>query len=170
VPRHSFLSGILGNSASRYTFHNARTGGLLASRVELAVDSASRRRGLLGRDSFDEGSALIIAPCNSIHTFFMRFDIDVVFVAKDGRVLKTCAAIPRRRIAFSLGAFAAVELPAGTLAKVETKAGDTVELSPSDGSAQRPSRRSRYEIQAYCADAGLGCQLHLTAGRTLSIA
>jgi hypothetical protein len=89
VPRHSFLSGILGNSASRYTFHNARTGGLLASHVELAVDSASGAAGFSAAIRSDEGSALIIAPCNSIHTFFMRFDIDVVFVARDGRVLKT---------------------------------------------------------------------------------
>jgi uncharacterized membrane protein (UPF0127 family) len=129
VARHSFLSGILGSPGRGYALHNTRTGGIIARRVELAVDSASRRRGLLGRDSFAEGSTLIIAPCNSIHTFFMRFDIDVLFVARDGRVLKTCTAMPARRIAFSFGAFAAVELPAGTLEQVETRAGDTVALA-----------------------------------------
>jgi uncharacterized protein len=135
MARRSFLSGMIDNPGPCYVLHNARTGGLVADRVELAVDSNSRRRGLLGRDRFDAGSALIIAPCNSIHTFFMRFDIDVVFVGRDGRVLKTCSAIPRRRIAFSLGAFAAVELPAGTLARAETKAGDLVALVSSDQSS-----------------------------------
>jgi uncharacterized protein len=132
VARLSFLSGMLNHPGQRHALDNTRTNGRLASRVELAVDSESRRRGLLGRDSFAAGSALIIAPCNSIHTFFMRFDIDVVFVARDGRVLKTGAAIPRRRIAFSLGAFAVVELPPDTLAQVETKAGDILALVSSN--------------------------------------
>ena len=111
-----------------YTLQNVRSGATIASRVELAVDSESRRRGLLGRDTFDPGSALIIAPCSAVHTFFMRFDIDVVFVARDGRVLKTYEAVARRRIALRVGAFAAVELPAGTLARAAAKPGDTLQL------------------------------------------
>jgi uncharacterized membrane protein (UPF0127 family) len=112
----------------RHSLENTSTGCVLADRVELAVDSASRRRGLLGRDSFPRGSALVIAPCSSIHTFFMRFEIDVVFVARDGRVLKTYDAIPRRRIGFSAGAFAAIEFPAGTLARTPAKQGDVLTL------------------------------------------
>ena len=112
----------------RHIIENTNTGGVIAVHVELAIDSASRRRGLLGRDSFARGSALIIAPCNSIHTFFMRFDIDVVFVARDGRVLKTYDAMPRRRIGLSAGAFAAIELPAGTLARTAAKRGDVLAL------------------------------------------
>jgi uncharacterized membrane protein (UPF0127 family) len=100
----------------------------MASRVELAVDSQSRRRGLLGRDGLDEGAALIIAPSSAIHTFSMRFAIDVVFVARDGRVLKTYAAVGPRRIAFSLGAFAVIELPAGAISGMPVKAGDIVQL------------------------------------------
>lgn len=101
---------------------------IVASHVELAVDSESRRRGLLGRDTLDEGAALIIAPCSSIHTFFMRFAIDVIFVARDGRVLKTYTAVGPRRIAFRFGAFAVVELAAGAIARPQAKPGDTVEL------------------------------------------
>ena len=44
-----------------------------------------RRKGLLGRSGLEPASALIIAPCFSIHTMFMRFDIDAVFVDEDGR-------------------------------------------------------------------------------------
>jgi uncharacterized membrane protein (UPF0127 family) len=71
-----------------------------------------------------EGSALIIAPSNAIHTFFMRFAIDVAFVSRDGRVLKTRAAMPAWRMAASLRAFAVVELPGGALARSDVKPGD----------------------------------------------
>jgi uncharacterized membrane protein (UPF0127 family) len=108
---------------------NVGRGSVVAVRVELAVDSESRRRGLLGRDFLEAGSALVIAPCSSIHTFFMRFAIDVIFVARDGRVLKTCADVAARRIAIRLGAFAVIELPAGTLARAEALPGDVLQLA-----------------------------------------
>ena len=114
-----------------HALHNLSSGrhtAIVASRVELAVDSQSRRRGLLGRDGLDEGAALIIAPSSAIHTFSMRFAIDVVFVARDGRVLKSYAAVGPRRIAFRLGAFAVIELPAGTVSRTPVKAGDIVRL------------------------------------------
>jgi uncharacterized protein len=101
---------------------------IIASRVELAVDSESRRRGLLGRDHFDEGAALIIAPSSAIHTFSMRFAIDVVFVSRDGRVRKTYSAVGPRRIAVSFGAFAVIELPAGALSGSFLKAGEILQL------------------------------------------
>jgi uncharacterized membrane protein (UPF0127 family) len=119
---------MLRNAERQHALQNVRSGGLVASRIELALDSQSRRRGLLGRDKLDQGAALIIAPCSAIHTFFMRFAIDVVFVARDGRVLKTYSALGRRRIAFSAGAFAVIELPAGAIAQSEAKPGDIVQL------------------------------------------
>ena len=111
-----------------HSLHNVRSGGIVASHVELAVDSRSRRRGLLGRDRLEEGAALLIAPCSSIHTFFMRFAIDVIFVARDGRVLKTYAAVARSRIAFRFGAFAAIELPVAAIAHADVKRGDMLQL------------------------------------------
>src|SRR4029077_19922155 len=68
----------------------------LASTVEIAVDSASRKRGLLGRDGLAPSHALVIAPCNGVHTFGMRFAIDVIFVARDGRVVKIARAVAAR--------------------------------------------------------------------------
>jgi uncharacterized membrane protein (UPF0127 family) len=93
-----------------------------------ALQDAASGRGLLGRDTLDDGAALIIAPCSAIHTFSMRFAIDVVFVARDGRVLKTYSAVGPRRIAFSIGAFAVVELPAGAIARSQTRVGEIVRL------------------------------------------
>lgn len=116
-------------SAERqHSLQNVRSARIVASRIELALDSHSRRNGLLGRDKLDKGAALIIAPCSAIHTFFMRFAIDVVFVARDGRVLKTYSALERWRIAFSIGAFAVIELPAGTISRSEPKPGDIMQL------------------------------------------
>ena len=119
---------MLRDAERQYALQNVRSGHFLASRIELAVDSQSRRRGLLGRDNLDHGAGLIIAPCSAIHTFSMRFAIDVVFVARDGRVLKTYSALGRRRIAFSVGAFAAIELPAGAISGTQAQPGDIVEL------------------------------------------
>ena len=62
---------------------NQRTDEALATCVEVAVTRRDRRKGLLGRSGLEPASALIIAPCFSIHTMFMRFDIDAVFVASD---------------------------------------------------------------------------------------
>jgi uncharacterized protein len=119
---------MLRDAEHQHTLQNARSGRIVASQVELAVDSASRRRGLLGRDTFDRGSALIIAPCSSVHTFFMRFAIDVIFVARDGRVLKTYSTLVPWRIAFSVGAFAVIELPAGTMSQSDANPGDILRL------------------------------------------
>jgi uncharacterized protein len=102
--------------------------GVVASSVELAITRATRRRGLLGRDGLPAGHALLIAPCSSIHTWFMRFPIDVIFVTRDGRVLKTRAAIPAWKMALGLGAYATVELRAGAIAESGVKAGDRLEL------------------------------------------
>jgi len=100
----------------------------VADHLMTAFDSASRRKGLLGRSSLPENSALLIAPSNGIHTCFMRFPIDVAFVARDGRVVKVCAALPAWRMALALRAYAVIELPAGALASSDTLPGDLLAI------------------------------------------
>jgi len=124
----SFLSPLLRPGASSLALTNTRHHRIVAHTLLTAFDSSSRRKGLLGRDSLPEGSALIIAPSQAIHTFSMRFSIDVAFVAKDGLVLKVRQAVPPRRIAVSLRAFAVIELPAGALEASDTKAGDRLQV------------------------------------------
>ena len=102
---------------------------MVATQVEPAFDSRSRRRGLLGREALSEGTALIIAPCSAIHTLFMRFAIDVIFAARDGTVLKTCSALSPWRIRLAFGAFAVIELPAGTIARCEITPGNRLYLA-----------------------------------------
>ena len=102
----------------------------LATTVEAALDSASRKRGLLGRDALAPGAALVIAPSNGVHTFFMKFAIDVVFVARDGRVVKIARAVNPWRACLALRAFAAVELAAGAAETAELRVGDRLSVRP----------------------------------------
>ena len=116
----SFLTGAAPGAA----IVNERSVRLLASVVELALTSETRRKGLLGRDSLDPSVALIIAPCSSIHMFFMRFPIDAVFVDRSGSVVKIVRDLKPWRIAASLGAHAVVELNAGAAARADVRVGD----------------------------------------------
>jgi uncharacterized membrane protein (UPF0127 family) len=110
-----------------------RTGAAIASQVEIAATRASRRKGLLGRASLASSAALILAPCCAVHTAFMQFPIDVVFVSREGAVRKI-VTLPPWRIAVGVGAAAVVELAAG--AARELRVGDCVYLSEGFG---RPS-------------------------------
>jgi uncharacterized protein len=123
-----FLNPLLDAPEARWILQNLRTGTVLARRLEPAFDSKTRRRGLLGRQSLPAGSAMIIAPCNSIHTCFMKFPIDVAFVTRDGRVVKVYREMRAWRPGFAWKAFAAIELPAGTLQASGTRAGDLLQI------------------------------------------
>ncbi|TMB14235.1 MAG: DUF192 domain-containing protein [Deltaproteobacteria bacterium] len=88
-----------------------------------------RMRGLLGRSELPQGDALLIAPCASIHTLFMRFRIDVVFLSRALRVVRAISGLhPWRATRFHRGAAMAVELPEGTVARTGTREGDVLEL------------------------------------------
>jgi uncharacterized membrane protein (UPF0127 family) len=124
----SFVGPLLREPRTEYRLRNRRTGTFIAERVVGAFDSASRNRGLLKRDSMPEGEALIIAPCNAIHTWFMRFDIDVAFVSKTGAVLKIRHRVRPWRLAASLRAFAVIELAGGVLEATGSQSEDVLEL------------------------------------------
>lgn len=104
---------------------NARNGAVLAERVETAGSLWERLRGLLGRPGLPPGDALRIEPCTSIHTFFMRFPIDAAFLRGDGTVLRAISDLrPFRATRIYPAAAMVVELPAGTLGRTGTVAGD----------------------------------------------
>ena len=124
----SFLDPLRQSKAPSLVLTNIRNDRVVADTLLRAFDSASRRRGLLTRDFLQEGSALVIAPTNAIHTFFMRFAIDVAFVAKDGRVLKVRRAMPPWRMAAAWGGFAVVELAAGALDGAGVEPGDRLRV------------------------------------------
>jgi uncharacterized membrane protein (UPF0127 family) len=119
----SFLSPLLSGSAG-FLLRNTRTHATIADQLSTAFDSASRRKGLLGQTSFPSGSALLIAPSNAVHTFFMRFPIDVIFVARDGRIVKIARSLVPWRMAAAFRAYATIELAAGSLASFDIAPGD----------------------------------------------
>lgn len=126
----SFLTPLIHTPDHRFILHDVDAQTVLATRIEAAFNSETRRRGLLGRSDFVEGSALVIAPCSAIHTFFMKMVIDVAFVSRAGVVLKAYPSLPAWRLAFAFRAFAAIELPAGTLSRSRTKRQHRLHLSP----------------------------------------
>jgi uncharacterized membrane protein (UPF0127 family) len=107
---------------------NIRTGSVIAEVVEPALDSKSRRKGLLGRDSLADNHALVLAPCGSVHTFGMRFPIDVLFVSADGNVIKIVERMGAWRMAGSLQACITVELPIGSVQRHQVVQGDRLSI------------------------------------------
>ena len=126
----AFWAGLRGDQAGSFRLMNAETGHVVAQIVEPAITRAARNQGLLGRDRLDPSTALLIAPCFAVHTFRMRFAIDVIFVAKDGRVVRIVTDLGRSRMAGSLRAAAVVELAAGTLKSLAISVGDRLYLAP----------------------------------------
>jgi uncharacterized membrane protein (UPF0127 family) len=122
----NFLLPFIRRSGGSYELRNARTGRMLAHTIIPAFESASRRKGLLGRDALADGAAMIIAPTNAIHTFGMRFPIDVVFVRRNGEVVKIRERVMPWRVAIAHLAYAVIELPAGTVASSQLTVGDVV--------------------------------------------
>jgi uncharacterized membrane protein (UPF0127 family) len=101
-------------------------GTVICERCESADRPIARMRGLLGRDGLDRGSGLLLSPEPSVHMFFMRFPIDVVFVDRDWKVLGVRHDLQPWRVAGVRRAHAALELPAGTAAALGVREGDVL--------------------------------------------
>jgi uncharacterized membrane protein (UPF0127 family) len=145
--RPHFLAPLMGPGDAACVLRNERTGEVVASRLEIAADSKARRRGLLGRSGLAAGTALIIAPCNGVHTFFMQFTIDVVFASRDGRVLKICRNLAPWRMGAALSAFAALEFASGTVERAGIAVGDrlTVRLESEPQHGAGPASATRQD-------------------------
>jgi uncharacterized membrane protein (UPF0127 family) len=116
---------------------NGRTGIPVADAVEVAATRALAAAAARTRPS-EPSAALILAPCLAVHTAFMRFAIDVVFVDRDGRALKIVSDLAPWRMAWSLSAHAVVELAAGRLRSCEVVVGDRLYL-PQPASSESAS-------------------------------
>jgi uncharacterized membrane protein (UPF0127 family) len=96
----------------------------LAAAAEVADTGAKRRVGLLKKNKLEPGEGLWITPCESVHTFFMKFAIDLVYLDRKKRVRKVRHAVPPWRISGCLAAHSVLELPAGAAAASGTQPGD----------------------------------------------
>jgi len=97
----------------------------VAGEARKAESFWARLVGLMGRRGLEEGEGLLLAPCSSVQTFFMRFPIDVIFLDREARVVKVAPALAPFRVAFGgRGARDALEVAAGTAARSDTAVGD----------------------------------------------
>jgi uncharacterized membrane protein (UPF0127 family) len=111
-------------TAAGVTLTNARSRKVIARDVELALTRRARRQGLLQRASLSPHAALVLAPCFMVHTAFMQFDIDVIFVDRQGTVKHLVKRLPPWRMTACRHAYATIELAAGTLDQHDVAVGD----------------------------------------------
>jgi uncharacterized membrane protein (UPF0127 family) len=110
-----------------FSVRNTERGDVLASRARLASTFWSRFAGLMLRKHVDDGSGLLLTKSASIHSFFMRFRFDAIFMDHDGRVTKVVPSMRQWWIAFGgRGSKHVLELPAGAAAATGTVAGDVL--------------------------------------------
>jgi uncharacterized membrane protein (UPF0127 family) len=97
--------------------------------MEVANSGPRRSKGLLGRAQLAPGEGLWILPCEAVHTFFMQFPIDLVYLDRKNRIRKIRNAVPPWRLSACLTAHSVLELASGTIRDTQTQPGDTVEFS-----------------------------------------
>lgn len=118
------------NRTGRLRVVNATRHAVMATRLEIAGSHATRRKGLLGRDLLAEGEGLWIFPCEAVHTFFMRFPIDLVYLDRKLRIRKVRHTVRAWRISACLTAHSVLELPAGVARATGAQRGDRLEFAP----------------------------------------
>jgi len=112
------------------SFRRVRTQGgtVVCERCEIPESSLGRARGLLGRAGLEPGAGMLIDAAPSVHMFFMRFPIDVVFLDRERNVVRVVHALEPWRVAGARRAVAALELPAGAAAEAGIEVGDALVL------------------------------------------
>src|SRR6201987_5677246 len=113
-------------SMSRLPLTRVRTesGKLVCERCEVADSMFARGKGLLGRSGLEPGGGMLIDGAGSVHMFFMRFPIDVVFLARDRTVVGVRHRLAPWRVAAARRAVASLELPAGRAAEAGVEKGE----------------------------------------------
>jgi uncharacterized membrane protein (UPF0127 family) len=112
-----------------YRVNNLTRKSSVGESIELADTSLTRMFGLLGRRGLDAGGGLWIRPSSGVHTFFMRFRIDVIGLDRELKVIKVwrCLA-PFRVTSVSMKMDSVIELPCGAIKRSETQVGDQLEI------------------------------------------
>ena len=96
--------------------------------VSITETARERMRGLLGRDRLPSNEALLLEHCGSVHTFRMRFAIDVVFLDRHRRIVAIHHDVPQRRMLCHLRATRTLEMPAGGAREHELSVGDSLDF------------------------------------------
>ena len=108
----------------KYRARNLTRNTVLGDAIDIADTSEKRTTGLLKHTELRPGEGLWIVPCEGVHTFFMRFPLDLVFIDRKHVVRKTVGNVPPWRISLCLPAHSILELPVGTIQSAGTQKGD----------------------------------------------
>lgn len=107
---------------------NATRGTEIGDHIEVAGTATRRKTGLLGRTGLGLGEGLWIVPCEAVHTFAMKFAIDLIYLDRKHRVVKVRHSVRPGRISGALRAHSVIELPVGVVAATRTERGDVLWL------------------------------------------
>ena len=108
---------------------NLSKSNIIAEQGLFANSFWNRLNGLIGKKQFDENEAMCIKPCKSVHMFFMRFSIDVVFVDNDNVVIKEITSLKPWQISpYVKQASYVIELPKGTISDKDINIGDKIDI------------------------------------------
>ena len=110
---------------------NQTRGTIVCEQAEIADNPWLRLRGLLGRGSLPPGRGMLLKPTPSVHSAFMRFEFDAIFLDKEMRVLRIAEEIPRWRARAAKGARAVLELSAGEARRRGVQVGDELAVTES---------------------------------------
>jgi uncharacterized membrane protein (UPF0127 family) len=115
---------------------NTTRDSIIGTRIRVAQSFIARGKGLMFDQALDEDAGLLIDPCGSIHMFFMRFPIDVLYVDSFDRVVRTQRGIKPWRLGplYTRGAKYVIELPIGTIDRSCTAVGDQLRIEPRNAS------------------------------------
>lgn len=115
-----------------------KQGTVVIERIERPRGIIGRMRGLLGRAALPADRALHLDPCRAVHTWGMRFSIDLIFLAKDGTVVRLCRDVgPGRMVSGGRRARSVVELESGWFDWDRLQEGDQVTFEPSTASCDQ---------------------------------
>ncbi len=107
---------------------NATKKSILSDRCHFADSVFKRMIGLLNRKTLSQGEGLLLDRCYGIHTFGMRFPIDVLFLDKELRVMRAVSALPPFRTCVVKYAVYVLELPVGVVQSSHTEPGDQIQV------------------------------------------
>ena len=105
----------------------------IATRAEVAGSGVKRSKGLLGRKGLEPGGGMWIVPCEAVHTFFMQFALDLIYIDKKNRIRKVRSNVGPWRLSACLSAHSIIELPVGAIRDSQSQPGDIVKFEPAEG-------------------------------------
>ena len=111
------------------TIRKPSTGQVLGDRIRHCTTGRDRRIGLLKDKELGPGDGILLEPCEGVHTFGMKFPIDIVFLNRNRKIVALYPAVPARRLRVSLRAHSTLELPAGSIARLGLQTEQPLEIT-----------------------------------------